>query len=208
VAAAASVVLPILVLARNLAEWGDPFAVGALETNLAKLTASRANPLPRGFLYYYAVELPKLFAEGLPVAFGAVNFSFGGHFEMARWIPRALVVGLLVSAFVRETWRPVRRVPLLILGAGLLLFLVAYGYPGYRYRWLQVRYFFNQLPALSLLAAIGILSFWNGMKRLSPGLPDRALVAVVYIGLVGLNLLVLTEGVVGHLGRYVGASTR
>jgi hypothetical protein len=65
-----------------------------------------------------------------------------------------------------------------------------------------------QLPIRALLAAIGTLSFWNGLKRLSPGLPERALVAVVYIGLVGLNLLVLTEGVIGHPARYVGASAR
>ncbi len=41
-----------------------------------------------------------------------------------------------------------------------------------------------------------------------PRLPDRALVAGVYAGLVGLNLLVLAEGVIGHLGRYVGTSAR
>jgi 4-amino-4-deoxy-L-arabinose transferase-like glycosyltransferase len=207
-AAGLSVVLPVLVLARNLAEWGDLFAVGALEKNFTKLIADGATPASSTVLQYYAVELPELFANGWAVAFGAVNFRFEGRFEIARWISRAIVAGLLLSAFFREAWKPVRRIPLLILIVGLALFLLTYGYPGYRYRWLQVRYFFNQLPILSLITAIGILTLWQGVKKLVPGPPDRVLVVLVYVGLVGLNLLVLTHGVIGHLGRYVGAGVR
>jgi hypothetical protein len=75
------------VLARNRAEWGDPFAVGALEANLAKLMAAGANPPPRGFLHYYAVELRELFAEGSPVAFGAVRWAAAWKRHAPQLVP-------------------------------------------------------------------------------------------------------------------------
>ena len=185
---------------------GDPFGIGALERNLGLLAAAGAVPAPRGLVHYYAVEVRDLFIDSSFVAFGAVNYAFGGHFEWARWIPRVIGLGLLSSAVVREAWRSIRGIPFVILLAGLALFLVAYGYPGYRYRCLQIRYFFNQLPILSLIAAIGLLSLWHSLKRLRPELSDWILPALLYIGLVGLNVLV--EGVIGHLGRYVGTSAR
>ena len=90
------------------------------------------------------------------------------------------------------------------LQAGFLLFLVTYFYPGYRYRWLQVRYFFNQLPLFSLIAAIGILTLWESIKKMLPLWSDRILFSIVYAFLLGLNLLVLGSGVLPHLYQYIG----
>ncbi len=198
--------LPLLLLVRNWAEWGDLFGVGALERNLVDLIAGGANPPSHGILRYYLVEMPKLFAEGSLVAFGAVNFRFGGSFEAARWVSWLIGAGLLLGLFVRGVWRHVRTGPLLILVAGFALFFLTYLYPGYRYRWLQARYFFNQLPVVSLVAAVAILNLRHALAQLGPSVPDRVVVAFVYAALVALNLLVLYEGVVAHLYRYVGRS--
>jgi hypothetical protein len=203
-AATLAAVLPIVLLVRNFVQWGDLFAVAALERNLELLTASGANPPSRGILHYYAVELPTLLVEGSLVAFGAVNFRVGGSFAAARWAVWIIGAGLLLGLVRRETWRDIRVRPLLILLAGCALFFFTYVYPGYRYRWLQVRYFFNQLPLASLVAAVGLLSLWHGLVQMGLRLSDRLLVALVYVGLVALNLLVLVEGVIAHLYRYLG----
>lgn len=206
IAAAGCGFLPILVFARNLKEWGDPFAVSALDRNLVELAASGVNPPSESILHYYAIELPTLFADGFLVAYGAVNFRYGGDFEVARWTPRLVVAGLLLSLLVRESWRQVERKPLAVLVAGFALFFLTYFYPAYRYGWLQVRYFFNQFPLISLVAALAILTLRDCARTLGLGLSDRALAGLVYAYLVGLNLFVLAQGVIGHLYRYVGAT--
>jgi hypothetical protein len=203
-AAAASIVLPLALLARNVREWNDPFGVSALEQNLSRLTAAGAHPPSRGFLYYYTAELPALVADGLLVAYGAVNFGLAGPFEVARWGPRLIGAGLVLALLIPAAWRQVRRVPLLVLVTGFTLFFLTYVYPGYRYRWLQVRYFFHQLPLISLVAAVGMLPWWRGVQWLGVRLPDAALAGLVYAALVALNLLVLAKGVVAHLYRYIG----
>lgn len=196
--------LPCLVLARNLREWGDPFAASALETNLVKLRGAGINPPGEGILHYYLVELRSLFADGFFIAYGAINFRYGEYLEIGGWAMRVITAGLLLSVFVRGAWRRVKRGPFLILAAGFLLFFVTYFYPGYRYRWLQVRYFFNQLPFLSLIAAIGILTLWESIKKMLPLWSDRILFSIVYAFLLGLNLLVLGSGVLPHLYQYIG----
>jgi branched-subunit amino acid ABC-type transport system permease component len=193
--------------ARNFMEWGDPLAVGALERNLAELIAAGMTPQPGpGIAHYYASELPRLFASGLAVAYGAINFRYGDYLWIgaaATWLVGA---GLALSLLVRSPWPRVERRPLVILLAGFALFFATYFYPGYRYRWLQVRYFFNQLPLLSLGAAIGIIALADGARRLGLDCKDRALVALVYGCLLGLNLLVLVNGVLPHLYRHVGSA--
>jgi len=206
VAAGACGLLPLFVLARNVRAWGDPFAARALEKNLAQLIAAGANPPGKGILHYYAVELPRLFAVWFPVSYGAVNFPDGGSFEVARWGMPLVVAGVLLSVLVRRRWRQVERTPLIILVAGFALFFATYCYPGYRYRWLQARYFFSQLPFLSLCAVTGLLTLWEIARWPSPRWRDRLLIAVTYVCLVGLNLLVLMSGVIDHLYRYVGAT--
>jgi hypothetical protein len=93
-----------------------------------------------------------------------------------------------------------------VLVAGLALFSATYAYPGYRYRWLQVRFFFNQLPLIALVSAVAVETYWTAARRLGLRAPDWVLVAIVYACLVGLNLLVLGEGVIPHVYRYVGAA--
>jgi hypothetical protein len=115
-----------------------------------------------------------------------------------------ITAGLLLSVFARGAWRRVKREPFLILAAGFMLFFVTYFYPGYRYRWLQVRFFFNQLPFLSLIAAIGILTLWESIKKMFPPWSARILFSIVYAFLLGLNLLVLGTGVLPHLYQYIG----
>ncbi len=202
-AAVTCLALPVLVLARNVREWNDLFAVGALEQNLVKLEAAGAMRQV-DLLHYYAVEMPLFLANGFTIAYGAVNFPFTGPVDLSRWGPRVVVAGLLLSLGLRSVWRRIDRRAVLVLGAGFALFFATYFYPGYRYRWLQARYFFNQLPLISLVAAVGIQTLWEGARRLGMPATDRVLVAVVYACLVGLNLVVLGVGVIPHLYRYVG----
>lgn len=205
-AAGACSVLPLLVLARNVREWGDPFAVTALERNLVKLIAIGSNPVTGDPVRYYAIEMPELFANAFMVAYGAVNFRFTGAHDLGRWGPRIVLAGLGLSLVLRSGWRRIDRRALLVLAAGFALFFATYAYPGYRYRWLQVRYFFNQFPLIALVSAVGIETLWRGARRLGVPASDRVLVAVVYVCLVGLNLLVLWAGVIPHLYRFAGAA--
>ena len=205
VAAGAAAVLPAAVLARNLVEWGDPFGVGALERNLINLKDAGTYLAPRGMLHYYFAEMPRLFVEGLPVAFGAINFPLWDYFILTRRAVLTIAAGLGLSALLRARWRAVARVPLVLLVAGFALFLATYLFPGYRYRWLQARYFFGQLPLLSLCAAIALFTIWDLQWRVGLRPPDRALVALVYVALLALNVLVLYLGVFGYLYRYIGA---
>ncbi len=205
-AAGACSLLPLFVLMRNMKQWGDPFAATALEKNLALLITAGVMPPSAGLLRYYTVELPQLFAGAFAVAYGAVNFSYGDYLRVAKWVPRLLTASVLLSLFVRGVWHRVERRPFIVLGVGFLLFFLTYFYPGYRYRWLQVRYFFNQLPVISLVAAVGLQTVWEFVRKLGLGGSDRVFVAVVYACLVGLNILVLWGGVITHLYRHVGAS--
>src|SRR5262249_45584192 len=192
------------VLARNLGEWGDPFAVAALEKNWDTLVTPGARAALPSMAHYYGVELPALFGTYFFVAYGAINFPYGGHLDWAQWAPSVIAAGLVVSALVRSVWRQVDARALAILAVGFALFFATYVYPGYRYRWLQARYFFNQLPFLCLISAVGLASAWRGLGRLGAPVSERALVALVYLGLVALNALVLGEGVWHHLYRYIG----
>jgi Dolichyl-phosphate-mannose-protein mannosyltransferase len=205
-AAGACSILPLLVLARNLLEWGDSFAVAALEQNLVKLVAVGWSPVQGDPVRYYAIEMPELFANSFMVAYGAVNFRFTGAYDLGRWGPRIVLAGLVLSLLLRSVWRRIDRRALLVLAAGVALFFTTYAYPGYRYRWLQVRYFFNQFPLIALVSAVGIETLWAGARRLGLPAPDRALVAIVYVFLVGLDLLVLWAGVIPHVYHYVGAA--
>jgi hypothetical protein len=200
---AACGILPAAVFLRNLREWGDLLAVGALERNLELLRAAGAMPPGHTMVRYFLVELPSLFANSFAVAFGPVNFFFGGHFEVAAWGSRVIAAGLLLSLFLREPWRHIRPRPLVLLAMGFLLFFTTYFYPGSRYRWLQARYFFNQLPLIALLSAVGIMTLWRCLGTLGLRVRDGWLIAVVYVSLVVLNVLVLTEGVWRHLYRYI-----
>jgi hypothetical protein len=110
-----------------------------------------------------------------------------------------------MSVFLREPWRHIKPRPALLLAIGFLLFFATYLYPGYRYRWLQARYFFNQLPLIALLSAVGIMTLWRCLGTLGLRVRDGWLIAVVYVSLVVLNVLVLTEGVWRHLYRYIAA---
>jgi len=204
-AAGACTIFPVLILVRNLVEWGDPLAVGALESNLLQLKAVGVYLPPPGMPHYYFVELPRLFLESLPVAFGAINFPLWEHFALTRWAVLAIAASVLLSGMLRDRWRAVERTPLVLLAAGFALFLATYLFPGYRYRWLQVRYFFGQLPLLCLAMAIGLFTIWDLPRRLGLRVPDSVLVAILYVALLVLNLLVLSEGVFGHLYRHVPA---
>ncbi len=205
VAAAVSAVLPVAVLARNLVEWGDPFGVGALERNLVDLKEAGSYPAPRGMLHYYFVDMPRLFIEGVPVSFGAINFPLWDYFTLTRRAVLTIAAGLVLSALLRARWRAVARGPLVLLVAGFALFFATYLFPGYRYRWLQVRYFFGQLPLLSLCAAIALFTIWDLPRRVGLRLPDRALLVLVYLALLALNALVLYLGVFGYLYSQIGS---
>ncbi len=204
-AAVVSLLLPAAVVARNLAEWGDPFAVTVLEQNLARLIASGQNPPSAGLLQYYTGDFAEMVANGLMVAYGVINFRDFGYPGLTWWPVRVVAAGLVLSLFVRSPWRAVRPVAFLLLAAGCALFLATYVGPGYRYRWLQVRYFWNQLPFLSLLAAIGLAAPWQAIRAVGVRVPDWVLVGLVYAYLVALNVLVLTGGVVAHTYRHIGA---
>jgi hypothetical protein len=202
--AAACALLPLLVLARNLREWSDPFAVSALEDNLVKLIAAGVYPEPPGLLHYYLVEVRRLLTSGFAVAYGAVNYGFTAWIDFGKWGARIALAGLALSVALRSAWQRVDPRAFVLLGVGGALFFATYFYPGYRYRWLQARYFFNQLPLIGLLAAIGLQTLADGARRLGAPVPDRMVVAVVYAALVGLNLVVLGTGVVPRLYRYIG----
>ena len=204
VAAGVGAILPIPILERNLLEWGDPFAVGALENNLLQLKAVGVYLPPPGMPRYYFVELPRVFIESLPVAFGSINFPLWEYFALTRWAMFTTVAGVLLSGMVRDRWRFVERTPVALLATGYVLFLATYLFPGYRYRWLQVRYFFGQLPLLSMVMAIGLFTIWDLPRRLGVRVPDSVLVAILYAALLALNLVVLSEGVFGHLYQHVG----
>lgn len=206
VAALLSLSLPLAVVTRNLVEWGDLFGVRALEINLTKLIGTGANPRHSDPVAYYFVDMPDLFVNAFMVAYGAINLRFTGAFEPGRWGPRIVLAGLLLSVGIRSVWRRVDRGVLLLLGGGFVLFFASYFYPGYRYRWLQVRYFFNQLPLLALVAAIGIETLATAVRRFGVRLSDGTLVAATYVALVALNVYVLYAGVIRYVYRYVGTS--
>ena len=205
-AAAAAAVVPALVLIHNLVEWGDPFAVGAFEGSMAKLQASGAHRLPGSMLRYYLVDVPRLLVESLPVAYGAINYPLWEHFTLTRRAMRGIAASAMLSLLLRARWRTVARLPLAVLAAGFALVFATYLFPGYRYRWLQVRFFFNQLPFLSLVVAAGLFTLWDLPRRLGLRLPDPLLVALAYTALLALNVLVLADGVLAHLYRHVGAA--
>lgn len=200
--------VPTAVLARNLAEWGDPFAVAALEWCRALLIEAGANPRHASAGRYYLAELPALLLFQLPVAYGAINRRGGPWLAHAAWYVPLVLAGLAVSALplARSVWPRVARGPFLILLAGLALFLATFLYPSYRYRWLQARYFASQLPVLAALAAVGLAALGQlalGGRR-KPGV-GWTLAAVHYGWLVALNALVLATAVIPNLYRHVGA---
>ncbi len=195
---------PLLVLARNLREWSDPFAVSALEDNLVKLIAAGVYPEPAGPLHYYLVEVPRLLTTGFAVAYGSVNHGFTAWMDFGKWGARIVLAGLALSIVLRSAWRRIDARAFALLVVGGALFLTTYLYPGYRYRWLQARYFFNQLPLIGLVAAVAVGTLADGARRLGAPVSDRAVVALVYAALVGLNLVVLGTGVIPHLYRYIG----
>ena len=204
IAGAAAALLPCLLVARNLAEWGDPFAVSALERNLVKLIRAGMYPTVTDPVHYYVREMPELLANSFMVAYGPVNFRYTGPLDLGRWGPRVVLAGVALSPMVRSAWRRVDRRALGMLAAGFALFFATYAQPGYRYRWLQVRYFFNQLPLISLVAAVAIETLADGARRLGLPVTPGMVVAAVYAGLVALNAMALSYGVVPHLYRYVG----
>jgi hypothetical protein len=192
-------------MARNLAEWGDPFAVAALERCRDLLIAAGANPPSWSAARFYLEELPELLLWRLPVAYGALNHAGGPWLAHAQWYVPLVLAGLAASALPRGrgAWSPVARAPLLLVLAGLALFLATFLYPSYRYRWLQPRYFASQLPVLAILAAVGL----TALVRLVPGGRGSRgpwIAAGLHAGwLVALNGLVLATGIVPGLYRHI-----
>ncbi len=206
--AALLALVPAAVLARNLAEWGDPFAVAALERCRELLIQAGANPASPSARRFYLEELPSLVLWNLPVAYGVVNHPSGPIAAHAQWYVPLILAGLAVSALPRGrgAWRSVARGPALILLAGLALFLASFLYPSYRYRWLQARYFASQLPVLGLLAAVALDALARALLSVRAGRLGWRLAATHYAWLVALNALVLARGVIRHLYRYIGAA--
>jgi hypothetical protein len=154
---------------------------------------------------YYLREFPAVIVRGVFVSFGAINFSDVPALIRLQAYGLAIAIGVIVS-FVWQRgllWRSAARAPLLFLILGFGLFFVTYFYPGYRYRWLQARYFFHQLPLLSLVAGIGITALWQEAKRVLPRLQDRVIVYGHYGFLLVMNVLVLAFGVIDHLYKYI-----
>ena len=208
VVAGALSLVPAAVFARNLREWGDPFAVAALEWCRSLLIRGGGNPPTWSASDYYLRELPALLLWHLPVAYGALNRRGGPWLAHAQWYVPLVLAGLAASCLPRgrAAWRQVSTGPFVILLAGLALFLATFLYPSYRYRWLQARYLASQLPVLSVVAAVGL----TALGRLAaPGRWGRlgwAVAAAHYLWLVALNAIVLATAVVPNLYRHVGAA--
>lgn len=206
-ALAAGMVLPAAVLLRNYFEWGDLFAITALERNMSLLKDAGMHPVNGGSITrFYLRDFPAEMVRMLLVSYGPINFSDGPALARLKVYGLAIAIGVVVS-FVWQRgllWRSAARAPLLFLILGFGLFFVTYFYPGYRYRWLQARYFFHQLPLLSLVAGIGITALWQEAKRVIPSLQDRVIVYGHYGFFLVMNVLVLAFGVIDHLYRYIG----
>ena len=201
----AIIALPGVLFVRNYLEWGDPFAVSVLETLLEMLKKAGAHP-EGSIMHFYFREFPVEMVRMLLVSYGPINFSNGPALARLKVYGLAIATGVVVS-FVWQRgllWRSAAPAPLLFLILGFGLFFATYFYPGYRYRMLQARYFFNQLPLLSLVAGIGITALWQQVKRVMPRLPDSVIVYGHYGFLVLMNALVLTFGVIDHQYRYIG----
>ena len=202
----AAIALPVVLFFRNYLEWGDPFGLTVLERNLSMLKKAGMIPASGGSIIdYYLRIFPAVMVRGVFVSFGAINFSDGPALARLKVYGLAIAIGVIVS-FVWQRgllWRSAARAPLLFLILGFGLFFVTYFYPGYRYRWLQARYFFHQLPLLSLVAGIGITALWQEAKRVLPRLQDRVIVYGHYGFLLVMNVLVLVTGVIDHLYKYI-----
>ena len=205
-ALAAGMVLPAAVLLRNYLEWGGLFAITALEKNMSLLKDAGMNPGNGGSIMdYYLREFPAEMARMLLVSYGAINFSDGPALIRLRAYGLAIGIGLVVSFTWQRglLWRSAARAPLLLLMLGFGLFFLTYLNPGYRYRWLQARYLFDQLPLLSIVVGIGITALWQEAKRAIPRLQDSVIVYTHYGFLLLMNVLVLISGVIEHLYRTI-----
>ena len=147
-----------------------------------------------------------MMVRGALVGYGPINFSDGPALARLQVYALAIAIGIVLSFTWQRglLWRSAARIPLLFLFLGFGVFFVMYLYPGYRYRFLQARYFFHQLPLLSMVAGIGITALWQEAKRVIPKLQDGVIVYGHYGFLVLMNALVLTFGVIDHLYRYIG----
>ena len=196
----AIVAVPGVLFVRNYLEWGDPFAVSVLETLLEM--GKKAGAHPEGsIMHFYFREFPVEMVRMLLVSYGPINFSDGPALARLQVYGIVIATGVVVS-FVWQRgllWRSAAPAPLLFLILGFGLFFATYFYPGYRYRMLQARYFFHQLPLVSLIAGIGITALWQEAKRVIPRLQDRVIVYGHYGFLLVMNVLVLVFGVIEHL---------
>ena len=154
---------------------------------------------------FYFREFPVEMVRMLFVSYGPINFSDGPALVRLQVYGLAISIGLVVSLALQRglLWRGAARTPLLFLILRFGLFFTTYFYPGYRYRMLQARYFFHQLPLVSLVASIGITALWQEAKRVLPRLQDRVIVYGHYGFLLVMNVLVLVTGVIDHLYKYI-----
>jgi hypothetical protein len=203
----AAIALPVVLFFRNYLEWGDPFGLAVLERNLIMLKKAGMIPASGGSIIdYYLREFPAVIVRGVFVSFGAINFSDVPALIRLQAYGLAIAIGTVVSLTWQRAllWGRAAPTPLLFLILGFGLFFVTYFYPGFRYRWVQARYFFHQLPLLSIIAGIGITALWQQVKRAIPRLHDSVIVYGHYGFLVLMNASVLVSGVIEHLYRYVG----
>jgi len=152
-------------------------------------------------MHFYFREFPVEMVRMLLVSYGPINFSDGPALARLQVYGIVIATGVVVS-FVWQRgllWRSAAPAPLLFLILGFGLFFATYFYPGYRYRMLQARYFFHQLPLVSLIAGIGITALWQEAKRVIPRLQDRVIVYGHFGFLLVMNVLVLVFGVIEHL---------
>lgn len=201
---AAAVALPFVLFLRNYLEWGDPFGLNVLERYLSMAKKAGMNP-PGSIIDYYLHEVPAAMARGFFVGFGVINFFDGPALVRLQTYGLAIAIGIVVSFGWQRglLWRNAAGTPLLFLMLGFGLFFMTYLYPGYKYRLLQARFFFHQLPLLSLVAGIGITALWQEAKRVIPRLQDRVIVYGQYGFLLVMNVLVLVFGVIEHLYKNI-----
>ncbi len=160
---------------RNIVLYGDPFAKNIMYTVVSSIVVKK--PITS---YYFRHTFPVQLSESFVGTFGWMNLWMPSWMYVLYATVGFLAVGGLVWGCARRTidWR----LTLILLTMPFLNLLIVI-YINLSFNQPQGRYLFPALPAIALLAALGLeaLPGWRGFARLG-----------LLAGLLGLNVFVLS----------------
>ena len=166
---------------RNVLLYGDMFATGAMRSAVPQLLHEQPITSP-----YFRTEFPFVLSHSFVGVFGWMNVWMPGWIYTAYWCLGGLAAAGLLIMVVRARARlPVEGVLL----TAVIMNLAVVVYINLSFNQPQGRYVFPALPAIGVLAAIGLASLPLGSVRPKLG-------ALLILLMASLNVYALVEVIV------------